>query len=449
MVKDWIGFFTNQRPVGQRSIALFLPVLAGKPQAPFYCFGLHMDGFRNMKSRWLYLQNYLLLIVLSSTILLPVLTHASQFYSDFGHHVDVALALPTTVRHIAHVLFHALFLLVHKLLPPIVQPHAEIVVTTLLFMLPVPLISFSAFKRAANQMLPDAMLMTLSLCLMVLAPVTVWSNRYMLGYFNPILYHNPTMMALRMFALPVSLLAVGVFQARSSSNLNYRTYQVMLCAVLVVLTTLTKPSYTLALIPGCCLFAILRLLMRRKVNFPLLVFGICLPGIIMLGMLYLLVYFSYDDATTVAFGILTFMKSLGPAWRILIQFALSLVFPIGVYLSYRTEARQDLYLNLSWMIFWIGAAFAYLFYEVGPRFGHANFLWSGHSAVFVLMFASILFFCRMYSSRIQRKSTGKFKFLGLSLTRREAFVLLLLGLHVISGIAYYFRFLGTAPLRVW
>ena len=106
----------------------------------------------------------------------------------------------------------------------------------------------------------------------------------MLGYFNPIVYHNPTMMAVRTFALPVSLLAVGVFQARSSSNLNYRTYQVMLCAVLVVLTTLTKPSYTLALIPGCCLFAILRLLMRRKVNFPLLVFGICLPGIIMLGM---------------------------------------------------------------------------------------------------------------------------------------------------------------------
>ena len=98
------------------------------------------------------------------------------------------------------------------------------------------------------------------------------------------------------------------------------------------------------------------------------------------------------------------------------------------------------------MIFGVGAAFAYLFYEEGPRFWHGNFLWPGYSVVFVLMFASMLFFCRMYSSRIQRKSTGKFKLLGLSLTSREAFVLFLLGLHVISGIAYYIRFLEATSL---
>lgn len=388
---------------------------------------------------------YLLLSVLGLILYLPVSLHASTLYSDYGAHIEIALALPGDVSRVSHVLFSALFLLIHRLLPTVALPHVQ-VAATLIFMLPVPLIAFWLFRKATNGVLPDALLMALSLILTIMAPVTIWTNPAMLGYLNPIVYHNPTAIAIRILLIPVSLLALGIYDSRPSRSLNHRTYVTLLSAVLVLLATMAKPNYTLALIPTCCLYAVWRWLRRSYVDIPLLVFGFCLPGAFLLGLMYLLALFNLDDGFGIAVGFLTFLKLYLPTWRIPIQLMLSLVFPVAVYLGYFKVARQDLYLNLSWLIFGVGAAFAYLLYEEGPRFSHGNFLWSGYSAVFVLMFASMLFFCRTYSIRIQRHGRGNLKLLGLNFTSREAFALLLLGLHVISGIAYYLRFLGTTSL---
>ena len=397
-----------------------------------------------MRIGWQRLRPYLLLIALGPILYLPVSLHASTFYSDYGAHIEIALALPEKVKHVSHVLFSALFLLIHRLLPSLTLPHAQ-VAAVLIFMLPVPLIAFSVLKQATKGALPDSLLMLLSLSLTVLAPVTIWTSPSMVGYLNPIVYHNPTAIAVRLFLIPVSFLALGIYDYQPDVSLNRRIYVTLLNAVFVLLATLAKPSYTLALIPGCCLLAMLRLLMRRRVDFRFLIFGICLPGAIMLSLLYLLTYFNYDDGSTIAFGFLTFMKSRVPLWRVFIQLALSLVFPIGVYLSYHREARRDLYLNMSWLIFGVGAAYAYLLYEEGTRFLHGNFLWSGYSAVFVLMFASALFFVKLIRPSINSEDRGSFPLVDMKFTRREAFLILLFGLHLFSGIAYYLRFLATAP----
>jgi len=47
------------------------------------------------------------------------------------------------------------------------------------------------------------------------------------------------------------------------------------------------------------------------------------------------------------------------------------------------------------------------------------------------------------ASNVASAETGKLRLFGVHFTRREAFVMLLFGLHVISGIAYYARFLET------
>jgi len=162
----------------------------------------------------------------------------------------------------------------------------------------------------------------------------------------------------------------------------------------------------------------------------------------MLGLAYLLTYYHYDDGTMIAVGFLTGMKYYVPTWRIPIQLRLSLACPLGLYIGFYTEARQHAYLNLSWLIFGVGAIYAYWLYE-DPRIKHANFLWSGYSAVFLLMFASMLFYIERRRSNVASAETGKLRLFGVHFTRREAFVMLLFGLHVISGIAYYARFLET------
>ena len=384
---------------------------------------------------------YLVLALLSLIGYLPLLMDASTLFSDYGHHIDVALALPESVKHISHVLYHAAFLLIRILLPSLTLQLAA-VAALLTFMLPVPLIALWLFRKAANDALPDSLLMAFSLSLTIMAPVTIWTNHYMIGYFNPIVYHNPTMIALRLFLIPISLLAFRIFDSRSFRNINHRIFVSLLSAVLVLLATLTKPSYTLALIPSCCLLAIWRLLRRQYVDIPLLAIGVCLPGILLLGLLYLLVYFNYDDGSAVAVGFLTLMKVYIPAWRIPIQLILSLLFPLGIYMCFRKEARQHLYLNMSWLIFGVGAAIAFLLYEDGPRFAHGNFLWSGYSATFVLMFVSTLFFVERLQSDITSVEKRNFQRVKALFTSRHAVVALLFGLHVISGMAYYLRFMG-------
>ena len=386
------------------------------------------------------LRPYLVLALLGFILYLPVLGHASTRYHDYGHHIDIALAMPGNVIRISHVLFSAVFLFIHRLLPSIALPQAALA-AAMAFMIPVPLIAFWFLKKTANDTLPDALLMAFSLSLTIMAPVTIWIPSAMIGYMNPIVYHNPTIVAVRLFLIPVSLLALRIFDGRSWISLNHRVYVTLLCAVLVLLATLTKPSYTLVLIPGCCLFAAWRLLMRQNVDFPLLIFGICLPAILLLGLLYLLVYFDFDDGSSIAIGFLTFMKSYIPTWRIPIQLMLSLVFPLGVYICFWNEAREHTYLNMSWLNFAIGAAIALLLYEEGPRIYHGNFVWSGYSAVFVLMFASILFFVERVRSRIASGEAVNHRLFGLRFTGRDAVVILLFGLHVVSGIAYYYRYI--------
>ncbi len=398
-----------------------------------------------MKNDMTYLRPYLVLVVLSLVIYLPVSLQASQFLHDYGNHIKLALELPESARRINHVFYHAVFLLAHRLLPSLLLPQAA-VAAILTFMLPVPLMAFSIFKKAANQSLPDWLLMAFALGLTILAPVTIWTNSFMLGYFNPIVYHNPTIIALRLFAIPVSLLAARVFCERPFESMNQQIFLILLCAVLVLLATLTKPSYTFVLLPGCCVYAVWRLLRWRHINIPFLIFAICLPGVLMLGLMYLLAYYGFDDGSSLAIGAFTFMKLHIPTWRIPIQLMLSLIFPAGLYLCYPIQARRDLYLNLSWLIFGVGAAVVYLLYETGPRLHHGNFLWSGYSAVFVLMFASILFFCRVRSSGQQREDRKTLSILGLRFTGRDVFVMLLFTMHLVSGIAYYFRFLGLTSL---
>lgn len=385
------------------------------------------------------LRPYLLLLVLSLIIYLPVMMHAIPLEMDFGGHIRRALALPDSPRHITHVLFHAIFLFIHRLAWFIPRSMAT-AMAILAVMLPVPIIAYSLFKRAVDDAAPTCLLIALSLALSIIAPITLWTIPAMLGYINPIVYHNPTMITVRLFVIPLSLLAFRIFHGRPYRSLNQRVYILLLSAVTVLLGTLAKASFTFALLPGCCLFALWRFLKRERVDWLLLLCGICLPGILLMGLAYLLVYESADRNSTVAIGFLTTMRQWIPIWRVPIQFLLSLVFPMAVFALYFKQARRHLYLIMCWVIFAVSAAISYSLYEEGPRITHGNFVWTGYAGSFLLMFASLLFLLEQYA-REWSLGLGRFTLFGTRFSRRATLALLLFGLHVISGIAYYYRFI--------
>ena len=205
---------------------------------------------------------------------------------------------------------------------------------------------------------------------------------------------------------------------------------------------LAKPSLALALLPGCCLFAIWRRLRAGSVDWRLLAFGLLLPGLLMLGLMALLSYAEHDDGSAIEIGFLTFFRLYVPAWRIPIQFMLSIVFPVGVSLLYARQAGRHLFLSFAWTVFACAILVTYLLYESGPRVWHGNFLWTSYSAVFLLLFAATLFLLEQYVREL-RHGRGRFQVFGLKFSKRFAFALFLFGLHVISGIAYYERFLSA------
>ena len=369
---------------------------------------------------------------------------ATSNHADFGIHIEFAMNLPSEATPVSHVLFHAIFLIYHRLFSNVALSDVALV-AILTTMLPLPLILFALLKKAAGNTIPLCVLVLLSLGLSIMSPVTIWTNQWMIGYVNSIVYHSPTLIAVRLFVVPVSILALHCFDDRQYSSANHRFFTLLLCACLILLTTLAKQSYTIALVPGICVFAIWRMLNRKSVDWVFLVFGIIVPGMLMLGLQYLLTYVHLSDNSRIAFGFLTVMRQWIPEWRIPIQFLLSLLFPLSVCVLYFKESRKCLYLKMSWVIFGVGAAITYLFYEEGTRLEHGNFLWNSYSAVFVLMFASMLFLIQQHA-REQREGLGSLQLFHISFSRRVGVGLLLFALHVLSGVAYYFRYLGNSSL---
>ena len=396
------------------------------------------DSRKRIASRLKGAVPYVLLLLLSLVVYLPVMTRASAANVDFGKHITKALALPDSTGHLVHVLYHAIFLSIHELAPS--APHKTAALwAILLIMLPVPIMAFALLRKASGGALPTNVLIAVSFALTILTPIAVWPSRSMLGYMNPIVYHNPTIITARLFVIPLSLLALRIFQLQIGRSLNHRVYFLLLSASIILLATLAKPSFTLALLPGCCLFAARRILRRQVIDWPLLLFGFCLPGASLMGLFFALAYVSNDSDSAIALGFLMQMQAWIPVWRIPVQLILSLLFPLAVYALYFEQARRHLYLNLCWVIFAVAAATAYLLYESGERLGHGNFVWGSYNAIFLLMFASLLFVVEQYARERQLES-GDLNSFGVGISRNVAIASSCFGLHVLSGIAYYYRF---------
>lgn len=383
------------------------------------------------------LSTYLLLALLSLAVHLPIMYRAIFRYWDFQAHIERALAFPYKLENTSNVLFHADLLFFHRILGLPHQP--AVLVAILMVMVPVPLIAFALFKRSAGEDLSDGILMTFSLGLAIIAPITIWTDQFMLGYLSPIVYHNPTSITARLFVIPVSILAFRSYQNLSYRSLNHRVYILLLCAVLMILSILAKPSFALALIPGCLLFAFWHVLRRRQVDWLLLTLGVLVPGALMVGLQMIISYGEPDNGSSIAIGFLTFMKLWIPTWRIPIQLLLSVVFPLGIALLYAKQARRHLFLAFAWTAFICAILVTYSLYESGSRKWHGNFLWTSYNAVFLLMFASILFLVEQYVRELRQRH-GSLQFFSLSFSRRFGIASLLFELHVISGIAYYVRF---------
>ena len=388
-------------------------------------------------------RTYLALLLASAVIVVPIMRVATSQTLDFRDHIQMAEDFPDKVTHVTHALFHGTYRFIAALAPENTAPSRSALIAALIFMLPLPLILFWLLRRAAGGSLPDWLTAAQALGLTLMAPVTLGADSHMTGYINGIVYHNPTLLALRLFIVPISLLALRVFDGSAYANANQRLWFCLLALALVMAATQAKPSYTIVLLPGCCLVALHRRLRGKSVDWALLTGGICLPGAALLILQYLLSYINHQDGSHIAFGFLTYLRLSLDDWQIAAKLFVSLLFPLGVFFLYRASIRDALYLRMSWLIFGLSLILGYGFYEHGPRAWHGNLVWSSYSALFVLMFASLAFVLARHDME-QRAGAAGWRLGGLRFSRRVGICMLLFGMHLISGLAYAWRFLQGA-----
>lgn len=225
------------------------------------------------------------------------------------------------------------------------------------------------------------------------------------AYVYPNSPHSPTFILLKPFAVGLFACLAALFGAVSRRGLI-----VAGMIVLSVLATLAKPNYTLPFVAVVGLVFAASFIRPLPVKRWELIAGIIVPAGVVLGWQYLLTYGPqqnqlFGEISSIRFSPLELFLVHWhvPAVSLIIEFIISLVFPIVVYGVYFQRARRDLLLNIAWLTFIAGQALGYLFIE-SPIPENGNMVWGGRITSFVLFIVSIAFFWRQNRNALDNQA---------------------------------------------
>lgn len=207
------------------------------------------------------------------------------------------------------------------------------------------------------------------------------------GVFSPNPFHNATYNAARPFAI-VSFFLFAAILPEYEARTDWKKYIGFGAALL--LTTLTKPSFTLVLVSAAGLVMLWRLIRSRGKGFmAALRLGLTfLPTFAVLLYQFLGVFGPVEEEGGIGFGFLT-------VWRhycdnIPLAILLAAAFPLTVLLCHIKElGRQGLY-RFSWQIYLLSLAEFVFLYEKGFRLVDANFSWGYMYGLFFVFAASLM-----------------------------------------------------------
>lgn len=287
----------------------------------------------------------------------------------------------------------------------------------------------------SNRHLYSLATVVIALSLMVIAPITVpsWAQRNLYHGYIPIHpYHNPTVVLLKPLALLALLQSVRVFD----SERPVRRVDILWSAVLMLLVTLAKPSYSIALLPALMLYAGYRFFRNQTVHWRLLIVGFVLPLVFILGAQYVF-YFDglrnqtgvVEEANGIIFLPFSYVTKYNSVWLVPIRFLLSILFPLCVTCVYRQQAAKSNLLKIAWLAFVASALYAYFLSESGTRMRSGNFMWGAQVGLLLLFFASVVFLIQQ--NPLQRLANGL-----IAMSPGFIVCITVFSLHLISGVLW-------------
>ncbi|WP_119065253.1 hypothetical protein [Aggregatilinea lenta] len=385
-----------------------------------------------------------------SLVLLIVLVLAGTYYvawrtfsySPWDHrfHVDAALEMKRYASiDVPHFLYHA-FIIFLTVIGPDLSLQALATISILVTRLATAIVAYLLVLEVLPKPVTyraGLIAAFTSIMLLIVAPITLrtWDEgRMYLGYVGINAMHNPTLLMLTPFALALAWVTARI--AYSTPDRVGLRRDMWLSIVLIVLSTLAKPSYLICLLPAVGIIAGIRLLRRERLPWAALIWGIGVPSAILLAWQYIFTYGSSLGSVAIspggiAWSPFTVMRIHAQNGTLLDKFLLSIAFPALVYGLFFPAARRDRFFTFSTLAFLFGAFYMYFLEESGRRAQDGNFLWSAQIALFIWFVAAVRFLLqRNYPTLFGSRWGDRLR----SLT-----VLVFLGLHLFSGFVYQAR----------
>ena len=347
---------------------------------------------------------------------------------DFRAHIDTARELAETGEMLPHFGYHATVIVIQALTPADWMAAGGIVTLGGVAACAVVVAWWlrEALGTSARALLVASALMPAAL--FVLQPAlsfdTTRFNAWLFGYFPPNQWHSPTTLFSKPFAL--LLLGLGPAVVWSSHGTRAGRTRMLTSAVLVVVSVLVKPNFTMAFLPALSVLAVLH---WRHTDWRWLGLGFALPAVAVLGWQYNVAYALNTEGASVILAPLHDIGLQSPTDLITLGWRLvaSVLFPVTAVACF-SSVRADRRVLLGWATFVIGVAIGYLLAEGGRLAGSGNFLWSGQLAAFVLFVASAV-------AVLRDAATGG---AGASRSGRFAVCGIVFLWHVTSGIQHLY-----------
>lgn len=282
-----------------------------------------------------------------------------------------------------------------------------------------------------------------SVGLILAAPVWLpfFNPNLIIGQGGPNLLHNPTNLMVRLVAFPCFVWCAAIMDGigrESAPRLGVRKFIAL--SLLVLLATLSKPSFVQVLFPAMFLLALFKLVKHGKAAIgPVAAVALSFaPTLLLMGLqAWVSFYSAKAGGSGVAIAFLKLYSHFSP--NVFVSIMLGICFPL-IMLAWSIRARKvSTAETLAWIMYCIGLTQGAFLIETGYRMWHGNFCWGTNLALFFIWFTALDRFMSL-AVELGKTPVGR--------ERKWWFgcAVVALSLHLVSGLCYLWRVL---VMGVW
>jgi hypothetical protein len=355
-----------------------------------------------------------------------------MYLSDLPAHLGIAQSVAAGGPYVPHSGFHRTILALSSLSGLSLADSAVVVLASFVTLLALT-IYMALHRTLASTHLPGLVLfLTAAMMLVAAIYVPFFNSKVYLGQGSPNVWHNPTILAAKPFALISFLFCCRYFEAQGPQR---RVWWIAIAALALLISVFMKPNFALVFAPALAATLILTGPKNHKAYLSGLL--IVLPAVLALAYQY----WRMRALGGTIQGPINFRLDMFALWRqwspnVAISLLLALAFPLSVLLLRWRQAIR----SFSWLLAWIMTVVGILQFGLlaidGPFYGAGDWSWGYLFALQILFLVSIIEFFR-WSDSVSRDR--------LATRICATAVCVVFSLHLVAGI-YYFGYMMSGGI---